>query len=108
MRTRRASNPVGSRDRAGRLGELFERVKIALARTVIAIALFDSQSRRPIRSRVRYLGNRYGCPIGAMVGCHIRAGRSNAMFSTILTFTDFFWIWFIVAIASGGMTYLRK
>jgi hypothetical protein len=30
------------------------------------------------------------------------------MSSTILTFTDFFWIWFIVAIASGGMTYLRK
>ena len=30
------------------------------------------------------------------------------MSSTILTFTDFFWIWFIVAVASGGTTYLQK
>jgi hypothetical protein len=28
--------------------------------------------------------------------------------ATVLSFVDFFWIWLIVAIASGGSTYLQK
>ena len=30
------------------------------------------------------------------------------MSNTVLSFLDFFWIWFVVAIASGGTTYLPK
>jgi hypothetical protein len=30
------------------------------------------------------------------------------MSNTVLSFMDFFWIWFVVAIASGGATYLSK
>jgi hypothetical protein len=30
------------------------------------------------------------------------------MSNTVLSFLDFFWIWFVVAIASGGTTYLQK
>ena len=30
------------------------------------------------------------------------------MSDTVLSFMDFFWIWFVVAIASGGSTYLPK
>jgi hypothetical protein len=30
------------------------------------------------------------------------------MSDTMLSFMDFFWIWFVVAIASGGSTYLPK
>jgi hypothetical protein len=30
------------------------------------------------------------------------------MSSTVLSFMDFFWIWFVVAIASGGTAYLQK
>jgi uncharacterized membrane protein (DUF106 family) len=30
------------------------------------------------------------------------------MSNTVLSFMDFFWIWFVVAIASGGTTYLQK
>ena len=30
------------------------------------------------------------------------------MSNTVLSFMDFFWIWFLVAIASGGTTYLQK
>ena len=30
------------------------------------------------------------------------------MSNTVLSFMDFFWIWFVVTIASGGTTYLSK
>jgi hypothetical protein len=30
------------------------------------------------------------------------------MSSTVLTFVDFFWIWFIVAMMNGGTSYLRS
>ena len=30
------------------------------------------------------------------------------MSNTVLSFMDFFWIWFVVVIASGGTTYLPK
>jgi hypothetical protein len=30
------------------------------------------------------------------------------MSNTVLSFVDFFWIWFVVTIASGGTTYLPK
>jgi hypothetical protein len=30
------------------------------------------------------------------------------MSNTVLSFMDFFWIWFVVTIASGGTTYLAK
>jgi hypothetical protein len=30
------------------------------------------------------------------------------MSNTVLSLMDFFWIWFVVVLASGGTTYLQK